>query len=180
MDQELQNYIEKSRQAGKTDDQIRQELLGSGWREDIINSLFQSNTNKSFDFEHIMKILTLVAAVLSIIWVGIFGAYSSANIVAKSFFSPNSPIVWGYNNGLGIPFGESIQDAVRGLYLRDKISTWFFMIPALYLILILNSVSLVNSILKRNYKLIAFFILISLPLIFIALINPLEYVRNHL
>jgi hypothetical protein len=35
--EELKQYIEKSRQAGKTDDQIRQELLSAGWQINLID-----------------------------------------------------------------------------------------------------------------------------------------------
>ncbi|MDP3792659.1 MAG: hypothetical protein Q8Q89_02915 [bacterium] len=38
--QDLQNYISQSRQAGKTDDQIRQELLGAGWPVQDIEEAF--------------------------------------------------------------------------------------------------------------------------------------------
>lgn len=36
--QELEKYIKQARQTGKTDDQIRQELLGAGWKEEQIDS----------------------------------------------------------------------------------------------------------------------------------------------
>jgi uncharacterized membrane protein YhaH (DUF805 family) len=40
MNQELQDYIKKSKEAGFNDEQIKQELLKTGWREEDINQAF--------------------------------------------------------------------------------------------------------------------------------------------
>ena len=42
----LRDYISRSRQAGKTDDQIRQELSGAGWGEEDLDEVLKSNENQ--------------------------------------------------------------------------------------------------------------------------------------
>lgn len=42
MNQELQNYIKQSREVGKTNEQIKQELLNVGWLESDINKVFSN------------------------------------------------------------------------------------------------------------------------------------------
>lgn len=39
MNQQLEDYIKQARQSGKTDNQIRQELLGAGWDEGALTQL---------------------------------------------------------------------------------------------------------------------------------------------
>ena len=44
---ELQNYINQSRAAGLTDDQIRQSLVAKGWKEGDIKKSFVSKSSRS-------------------------------------------------------------------------------------------------------------------------------------
>ncbi len=71
VNKELQNYIDKSRQAGKTDDQIRQDLLGAGWGESDINELLpiKKEEDRAVSKPHQLKIirLILIALIVSVL-----------------------------------------------------------------------------------------------------------------
>ncbi len=66
MNQELQNYIKKTRESGFNDEQIKRELLKVGWKEEDVNQAFNRKSK--------LPIIALVA-VIAIILVGggIFG-----------------------------------------------------------------------------------------------------------
>lgn len=64
--QDSQNYIRESRQAGKTDDQIRRELLDAGWGEVEINKIFTSTSGYFSKFFVILwKILPSIIYIIS-------------------------------------------------------------------------------------------------------------------
>jgi len=68
--QELQNYISQSRQAGKTDDIIRQELLSAGWQSDIISRSLNNKTFKKFNI--FLKILGIIITLDIVFIIGFF------------------------------------------------------------------------------------------------------------
>lgn len=78
LNQDLQQFIEKSRQAGKTDDQIRQELLGAGWTiEDIEKVSFQENSKsilntKPKKVQDLLDDLVALLPIVSAICLGFF------------------------------------------------------------------------------------------------------------
>lgn len=65
MNQELEEYIKKSREAGQPDQQIKENLLKAGWKnEEINNALLSRNNNQDSDHsENIETILTFFKAV---------------------------------------------------------------------------------------------------------------------
>lgn len=99
LNQELLNYISQARQSGKTDDQIRQELLGSGWGEDAIKEAMseKDSDHKSFDPKNVKGFFYIF--VLSI-GIGFLWTYflPILTFLLASFFSDETTL-------FGIPAG---------------------------------------------------------------------------
>ena len=70
LNDQLLSYITQARKSGKIDDQIRQELLGSGWQSNDIEEALKVNfsSQKSFKFP------VLILAVLGVAIVGYFAS----------------------------------------------------------------------------------------------------------
>jgi hypothetical protein len=71
MNQQLDDYVKRSRQSGKKDEQIRQELLGSGWQIGDVEESLKINLvpNKTFKFP---------IFILLVLGIAIVGYFSSA------------------------------------------------------------------------------------------------------
>lgn len=85
MSQELKNYIAEARKSGKTDNQIRQELLGAGWDYDLVGKML--TLDSSFSAVNIFKLsklkllkkTALVLATLILLVIYLVGAYYMAS-----------------------------------------------------------------------------------------------------
>lgn len=71
--QELQNYIQQSRQSGKIDEQIQQELLDAGWGEKDVSTQLskpsqQTRLNKFLNITRIIEILNFFFLIGMPIW----------------------------------------------------------------------------------------------------------------
>lgn len=82
MNQQLEDYIKQARQSGKTDDQIRQELLNSGWSSDDIKQHMALNeiNNQAITFG------TRNSKLLKIIGVSATIFIASAGFIALGFY----------------------------------------------------------------------------------------------
>lgn len=89
--QQLIDFIKHSRQAGKPDSQIRQELLGSGWNQIDVDSALSNQTpkelfsRKSFTISLITVILVVLAGVLFIWFKKVPSAIDVNSILNSSF-----------------------------------------------------------------------------------------------
>ena len=74
----LQDYISQSRQAGKSDYQIRQELLGAGWENAQINELLKVSQAGSMGKFHkyVNRFSALGTIILWIFWLALFNSSS--------------------------------------------------------------------------------------------------------
>lgn len=73
MNEQLQDYIKKSKEAGFNDDQIRQELLKAGWQEKDINKNFRKKSN----------LFSIIIIVLIVVAIG-GGAFAAYNYLIKA------------------------------------------------------------------------------------------------
>jgi len=100
MDQKLQNYINQSRTSGQTDEQIKQQLLQSGWSQAQINEAFGvSGTQSAMPYQPrrrrgglIFKIIIFLI-LLAFICVGGFFAYKYYYSLVKAPQNNQNPVV---------------------------------------------------------------------------------------
>lgn len=88
---DLQNYITQSRQQGLTDDQIRHNLVGQGWKQNDIISALTPNIPSSSKNSKIKKIFTLLVPTLWII-----ALFLPAYIFPPSLYDSKPATYFGY------------------------------------------------------------------------------------
>ncbi len=116
--QDLQNYIEKSRQAGKTDDQIRQELLGAEWGKGEIDDALPHHLKIKDYIEKIINNPGFKLLIYSII-------FQIATILVQLIFTPCD---LGNNN---VNLADHTNDEVLDCLVNPKLYPLdgFFMTP---------------------------------------------------
>jgi len=73
MDQQLKDYITQSRQVEKTNDKIRQELLGLGWDVAQVEEALKDSPANPKSYKKLIKILVIVAIITS----SVIGGYAA-------------------------------------------------------------------------------------------------------
>lgn len=94
MDDQIQNFITKSRTSGQTDDQIKQSLIKSGWTEDQLNQIFpapQPTLQSSGPKKSSLLSVILIASLL-VITVGSTSAFVYSKSKVKISPTPTTPL----------------------------------------------------------------------------------------
>ncbi len=75
---EVQQYISQQRSAGTSDDQIRQNLVGQGWKEGDINKMLKNKIANGLVALTIFSVLLVPVVLLIFVFGGIFLADTKA------------------------------------------------------------------------------------------------------
>ncbi len=138
---ELQNYINQSRAAGQTDEQIRQTLSTRGWVQADLDAAFGTATTGTSKFPKwaiwlIVLLVLLPMLFWGVMWgLGVYGVYKLRNIVPDSLNGYNDSTK---NEDLKVcgnwPEDDSIakQDFVRGTLTRNGIADGFPIYPSAF------------------------------------------------
>jgi len=195
--QDPQNYIEKSRQAGKNDDQIRQVLLGAGWLEKDIDQALKNKGGQQFLIfsrkNWVFPIITTLFLVLYVLQFSTFPAPGRSPLPDYNWFNFIFTIVifldfmkdQSFNRlkilvlalnifllGLGYNFLYSLRMSAVGATMHDTAETFYSNIIFFYLQQLFVSIPVILLLIYYFYPkpILKKYFLISLPIIVVLAI----------